>query len=117
MAQEKNFETKIRNVIKKYGGWEVKYFANAFTKKGIPDILACVKGTFIAIEVKADKGKPSELQIHNLKKIDAAGGYAILLYPDDYYLFLDLLIHLVNMEEVDAQVIYYLLQRRWMEYE
>ena len=58
-----------------------------FTRDGIPDILCCYKGRFLGIEVKAPNGKPSLLQIHNLKKIDEAGGYGILLYPKDMTLF------------------------------
>lgn len=54
------------------------------TKSGIPDILACVNGHFVAIEVKAQNGKPSDLQLYNVKKIREAGGVAIILYPDDF---------------------------------
>lgn len=51
-----------------------KYWGGAaYTKSGIPDILSCCNGKFLGIEVKAKNGKPSELQLYNLKKIDEAG--------------------------------------------
>lgn len=62
----------------------MKFFANRMTKSGIPDILACVNGHFVAIEVKAQNGKPSDLQLYNVKKIREAGGVAIILYPDGF---------------------------------
>lgn len=87
MAAEKTFENKVKKYIEEQGGWQVKFFANRMTKTGIPDILACIKGHFLAIEVKAKNGKPSELQKYHVKKINDAGGYAIILYPQDWELF------------------------------
>lgn len=85
MAQEKTFENKIKKYLDSCGAWYVKYWAGAqFTKSGIPDILACVNGYFVGIEVKAQNGKPSEIQLHNVRKINAAGGFAFVLYPSKF---------------------------------
>lgn len=84
MAQEKNYENKIKHYIDELGGWEVKFFANRMTKNGIPDILACVGGYFVAIEVKAQNGRPSELQLYHCKKIREAGGFAFIAYPSGW---------------------------------
>lgn len=85
MAAEKNFENRIKAYLKEKGAWLIKYWGGGeFTKAGIPDLLVCYKGHFIAIEVKAPKGKPSELQLYHLRKIKDAGGYAFLLYPKDF---------------------------------
>ena len=74
----------IKTYLKNNGCWYVKYFANRMTKSGVPDILACVNGYFMAIEVKADKGKPSELQLWNREKIREAGGISIIVYPNQW---------------------------------
>lgn len=87
MAAEKNYENKIKKYIEDSGGWQVKFFANQMTKSGIPDILACVNGYFLAVEVKAENGKPSELQKYHVAKINNAGGYAVILYPEQYEKF------------------------------
>lgn len=95
MAAEKNFENKIKRYLTDNGCWFVKYFANRMTKSGVPDLLICVRGTFLAVEVKAQNGKPSELQLYNRDEIRKAGGYSIILYPDqweDFKLFIDDLI-------------------------
>lgn len=88
MAAEKNFENKLKSYLTQMGVWYIKYWAGAkFTKEGIPDILACYRNRFIAIEVKAATGKPSLLQLVTLEKIRKAGGAGILLYPDDFKYF------------------------------
>lgn len=84
MAEEKNFENKIKKYLELKGAWFVKYFANRNTKSGVPDILACVNGHFVAIEVKATHGRPSPLQVWNIDRIKAAGGIALIVYPKDW---------------------------------
>ncbi len=50
--------------------------------RGTPDILACIGGRFVAIELKRDeKQKPEPLQEHELKKILDAGGTALVVNP------------------------------------
>lgn len=84
MAAEKQFENKIKAWLKDNGCYFVKFFANRMTKTGVPDILACVNGHFVGIEVKAQNGKPSELQLYNVKKIRESGGLAFVVYPSGW---------------------------------
>lgn len=102
VAAEKNFENKIKKFIKDSGGWYVKFFANRMTKSGVPDLLCCINGYFVAIEVKASNGTASELQKHTVKEINKARGYAIILYPQDYDLFKQLVNHLMNDDDWEA---------------
>lgn len=45
MAQEKNFENRVKDFLKDMGCWQLKYWGGAvFTKSGIPDLLVCCKG-------------------------------------------------------------------------
>ena len=48
--------------------------ANGFGRAGIPDIIACMNGHFIAIECKAGKGQTTALQDRELNAILNAGG-------------------------------------------
>ena len=94
----------------------MKYWGGAaYTKAGIPDLLVCQNGFFVAVELKAPNGKPSPLQIHNLKKIDEAGGYAILLYPKDFELF-KTLIQRLGESNIVSGCIYDQLKERWCKY-
>lgn len=112
MAAEKQFENKVKSFLKDSGCWFLKYWGGAaYTKSGIPDILVCCKGRFIGVETKAPKGRPSDLQIYNLRQIDRAGGIAILLYPKDYDIFKLL------VENPDNQELYEVLKSRWKHFE
>lgn len=51
----------------------------ASNKRGIPDIIICYKGKFIAFEVKAEKGKTSFMQEQQIQKIIDNGGEAYVV--------------------------------------
>lgn len=53
------------------------------TKAGVPDLLTCIHGRFVALEVKTLKGKASELQLTNIKRIRDAGGLAFVVRSRD----------------------------------
>lgn len=79
---EKQFENKVKDYLKKNNCWYIKYWGGGdFTKSGIPDLLTCVNGYFLAIELKSARGKPSELQKTQINLIRKTGGLAIILYP------------------------------------
>lgn len=102
MAEEKNFELKVRDYIESKGGWQVKYFANSYTKRGIPDVFSCLTGYFVAIEFKASNGKPSDLQLYHQKEIRKSGGICIILYPDQFEKFKVLFDLLSNDKKLEA---------------
>lgn len=87
MASEKTFENKIKLYLKSIGAYFIKTHGDRFSKVGTPDILACVNGHFVAVEVKAENGRPSDLQIYHIEQIKKAGGYGIILYPKDFEKF------------------------------
>ena len=84
MAEEKSFENRIKKWLKDHNCYHVKFFANSRTKIGVPDILASVNGYFVGIEVKSTNGKPSELQLYNIREIRKSGGYAWVVYPSGW---------------------------------
>lgn len=60
--------------------------------------------------MKAANGKPSELQLYNLKKIHEAGGFGILLYPKDFDDF-KTFIQMLRFNRYDAELFY---RKRWV---
>lgn len=118
MAAEKNFENKVKKFLKDNGSWLLKYWGGAaYTKSGIPDLLVCCKGRFIGIELKAPKGKPSDLQIYNLREIDRSGGYAVLLYPDQWELFQNFILCIVAGDKTNTAYNYDVLKSKWKYFE
>lgn len=65
-------------------GWFVKIWGGGMQKEGIPDILLCVNGIFISLELKSKNGRPSELQKKNTKMVNESKGIGIILYPDGF---------------------------------
>lgn len=51
------------------------------TKRGVPDIIACINGRFIGIEVKTPKTikNVSKLQEKNILDITKAGGFSFVV--------------------------------------
>lgn len=84
MTPETTFKNKVQKYLDEIGAYIVKQHGNMFTKKGVPDLLICLNGYFIALELKAENGHPSEIQLYQIDKIKKAGGIALLLYPKDF---------------------------------
>jgi archaeal holliday junction resolvase (hjc) len=75
--KEKAVENKIKKWLKDKGYWFFKVHGSIFQPSGIPDILACIDGKFVAIEVKRTKGGVvSPLQKAQIAKIKENGGIA-----------------------------------------
>lgn len=118
MAAEKQFENKVKAYLKSRGCWSLKYWGGApYTKSGVPDLLVCCGGRFLAVELKAPKGRPSDLQVCSLRKIDHSGGYAVLLYPDDYALFQNLIQCIQAGDQEGTEYAYGLLKTKWKHFE
>lgn len=61
---------------------EAYYFfpqSGIYGRSGIPDIIACINGRFIAIECKAGKNEATALQLKEVGKINEAGGFAVVV--------------------------------------
>ena len=90
MAREKVFENKLKKYLKSKGAWVLKYWGGSvYTQAGVPDLLVCYNGKFIGIEVKAETGHASELQLNTIEQIKKAGGIAFVLFPHDYDKFVE----------------------------
>ena len=84
MAAEKVFEQKVKAFLKEQGCWVLKTWSNGVQRSGVTDLLVCCNGYFLGVELKAPRGKPSELQLWNIEEIRKSGGIAIVLYPKQF---------------------------------
>jgi len=70
-----------KQAIKKYldsiGAWYFSPYMAGFGKSGVPDIVCCLNGKFIGIEVKRDGKVPTVIQNRTMEEISAVGGIAI----------------------------------------
>lgn len=84
-----NFQTGcIAYRINNVGVWdEAKQIHRAGnTEKGLPDIIACIRGEFVSIEVKAGKDKMSEHQEMRRQEIERAKGMYFVARSTDEFL-------------------------------
>ena len=79
--REQPIQTKIIEYLTSNGGYAVKVVQA--TKAGVPDVVCCLHGKFIAIEVKKPKLNASPLQDYNVKRVEAAGGIAFVAHSLD----------------------------------
>lgn len=131
MAQEKQFEEKLKDwlesegiyalgtpvqdmVAEPCGYWEKRWGGGKYIKAGMPDMHIVVNGVSIEAELKAPNGRPSELQIQKLNQIDDAGCIGLVLFPKDFEKFQKLIRHIKNYSAVDVNVVTYSgLERGW----
>ncbi len=70
---------KIKSILeRKYGGLWIKVHGGPYQQAGIPDLLGCLDGRFIGLEVKIPERKNTltKLQEQTLNEINLAGGIA-----------------------------------------
>ena len=74
---EKSTVTAIMRLLKKHThcfAW--KEHGGQYGTAGLPDIIVCFHGMFVAFEVKTPTGKLTKLQETTLRRINAAKGHA-----------------------------------------
>lgn len=91
-------EGRVKNAVKKllteYGTYYFMPVSNGMGRHGIPDIICCHYGHFVAIECKAKGGKPTALQEREMQSIKMRGGHALVV--DDTQETMDNLICLLK---------------------
>ena len=85
MAQtpEVKVKARVRAILDALGIYYFMPPANGYGRQGIPDIICCMAGRFVAIECKAGKGQLTELQKRELDKIMNADGLTYVAREDN----------------------------------
>ena len=74
MKLERKIQEEIVNWVKKQTGcWICKYQAGPYSQTGVPDLLLCVHGMFVALEVKRKGGRTKAIQREVMKNMTSAG--------------------------------------------
>ena len=76
---ESKVKDKIKKILKEHSVYYAMPMGTGYGNSGVPDFLCCMNGFFVAIEAKAGKGETTALQDKNLKEINAAGGYTLVI--------------------------------------
>jgi Holliday junction resolvase len=79
MTPEAKVKNKIKKILDKLGCYYFFPQTGGYGRSGVPDIIICHQGKFIAIECKAGKGVITALQKNNIDRINSNGGLAIVI--------------------------------------
>lgn len=88
---EKVVKDKVVSVLKAEGVYYFFPATHGFGRSGVPDIVACVNGHFVAIETKAGKNKITALQAREIQSIRAANGVAVVVNETNWDMLPELL--------------------------
>jgi len=74
-------ESKVKKAVKimldAQGAYYFSPATGGYGRSGVPDLIVCYRGKFIAIECKAGDNVPTALQNRELERIYNMGGYAL----------------------------------------
>jgi len=79
ITPEGKVKAAVRKLLVEFGIYYFSPSANGYGRAGIPDIICCFGGRFIAIECKAGKGVTTALQDRELAAIRTAGGMTMVV--------------------------------------
>jgi Holliday junction resolvase len=79
-VKEQDIQAEIMNYIRSRGGIAIKQNEiGIYSEAGVPDIIVCYKGLFVAVETKRPKKKPTVIQQKYIDDINKNGGAATKL--------------------------------------
>lgn len=97
MERERDIEKWLVGQIKRLGGEAFKFVSPG--NDGVPDRLVCIPGGLIYfVELKADQGKPSSIQLWQMDRLRAMGCNVLLITGmDEAKAFIRMLQRLKNI--------------------
>jgi Holliday junction resolvase len=78
LTPEGKVKAKVVKILRDEGVYYFFPATHGYGRSGVPDIICCVAGKFLAIECKAGGNKPTALQVREIETIRQAGGVAVV---------------------------------------
>ena len=79
LTPEGRVKARLKKHLDAMGIYNFSPVQNGMGRAGIPDVIGCYEGRFVAFECKAGKGKTTPLQDRELAAIQAAKGLAFVI--------------------------------------
>jgi Holliday junction resolvase len=80
---EGKIKDKVVAILKKEGIYYFFPATHGMGRSGIPDIICCLNGRFMAIECKAGRGSLTALQAREIERVRSAGGAAAVVNEEN----------------------------------
>lgn len=90
---ERKVKQRITKLLDRCQIYYTYTITGGYARNGVPDLLACINGRFVGIEVKAGKNKPTALQEKHMADIRKAGGVAWVVNENNYEEFEKWVLH------------------------
>lgn len=83
--KESRLQLKIRHALEREfpGSWWFKTHGSVYQPAGIPDLIGCVQGRFIALEAKTKTGEVSLIQSVTIARLTSAGAISCVVTSID----------------------------------
>ena len=81
---EKIVKDKVVGILKEEGTYYFFPATHGFGRSGVPDIICCVNGRFLAVECKAGTNKPTALQVREIESIRRCNGVAVVANEENW---------------------------------
>ncbi len=81
---ENAVKTRVKHKLDTLGIYYFMPATGGYGSSGVPDIVACAWGQFLAIECKAGNNRTTALQDRELQRIGASGGKAIIINEQNF---------------------------------
>jgi Holliday junction resolvase len=79
MTPEAKVKAKLKKHLEAMGIYNFSPVQNGMGRAGIPDVIGCYNGLFVAFECKANGNKPTPLQLREIERIQQAEGLAFVI--------------------------------------
>ena len=106
LTPEKKVKDKCVKLLKAYDAYYFFPATHGYGRSGVPDIICCIAGKFVAIECKAGDNKPTALQEKEMADIRKQGGIAVVINESNLTLLERLLKKLTGAndeEDIDGR--------------
>jgi hypothetical protein len=80
---EAKVKAKVKALLDKHSIYHFMPATGGYGRSGIPDIICCANGKFLAIECKAQGGRLTALQRRELDRIELSGGVCYVIYGEN----------------------------------
>ena len=83
---ETRLQRRIRRALENHGGSDLYHFkehGGPHGTAGVPDLICCYRGHFVALEVKVPPNTATAKQEHHIELIRRAGGHAFVVTTSD----------------------------------
>lgn len=91
MTPEGKVKAKVKKILNDIGCFYFFPASGGYGKSGVPDIIICHQGKFIAIECKANANPLTALQKFTLEQIELNGGLSLVINEGNIHTLLTIL--------------------------